>query len=149
MPEPMRVVLAILVAAAMPGFLFAVVSVFDAIGQWKYYPLLSIRPWFAITFPVALAHALFLGLPAFLLLRWLRLTGWYMSLICGFVIGAIGPLALAPWLISGFGYDKPTGLHDVLMSGLPFGLLGMACGFAAWLAWRFSGPHMSDARSAE
>jgi hypothetical protein len=46
-----------------------------------------------VTFIVALAHAVALGLPAFLVLGWLGWTRWWVSLVCGFAIGCL-PFAI-------------------------------------------------------
>lgn len=93
-------------------------------------------------FAVALAHAVALGLPAFLILKRRGLTRWWIGLAGGFAVGAL-PYALlalpwttpAPELVAAHIVPQFTWLHyTAIAAGL--GLLGMAGGFAAWLTWR-------------
>jgi len=75
---------------------------------------------FVVTYLVAGAHVLMLGLPAFLLGQRLHAIRWWTCIIIGFVIGGL-PIAI--W----------RGYEFFLWGGL-FGACG---GFAFWLLWQF------------
>jgi hypothetical protein len=101
-----------------------------------------------VTFTVALAHAVVLGLPTYLLLRWRGWTRWWTSLVCGFAIGSL-PFAvyfspfdnaasfsqLGDKVLIQNGVTTPAGWIDFAESVSGLGLLGMAGGMAAWLTW--------------
>ena len=98
------------------------------------------------SFIVALVHAAGLGLPAYLVLRRLRLTAWWISLVAGFAIGSLPHAVLAfPWggspspnLVEAGVVARFNELHfGLVIAGL--GLLGMAVGLAAWLTWHHIG----------
>jgi hypothetical protein len=75
---------------------------------------------FVVTYLVAGAHVLVLGLPAFLLGQRLHAIRWWTCIVVGFVIGGL-PIAI--W----------RGSEFVLWGGL-FGASG---GFGFWLLWQF------------
>ena len=141
---------ALLVAAATSATLFLSADLVgllllpateDIGGQALDHILLLWPPAFA----VALAHAVVLGLPAFLILRRRGLTRWWISLASGFAVGALPYAVLSlPWeaparelvaahIVPPFAWTH----YAAVTSGL--GLLGAACGFAAWLVWRRAG----------
>lgn len=82
--------------------------------------LLVIGVVFVVTYLVAGAHVLVLGLPAFLLGQRLHAIHWWTCIAIGFVIGGL-PIAI--WRGSEF--------------FLWAGLLGACGGFAFWLLWQF------------
>lgn len=95
-------------------------------------------------FAVALAHAVALGLPAFLVLRGRGLTQWWVGLPGGFAVGALPYAVLAlPWtppppeLVAAHIVPAFTWLRYFTIAG-GLGLLGMAGGIAAWAVWRAS-----------
>ena len=62
------------------------------------FVLQTIRFLWPLSFAVAFVHAVGLGLPAYLLLRWRRLTAWWTGLAGGFLAGALPYAVLAfPW----------------------------------------------------
>jgi hypothetical protein len=93
-----------------------------------------------IAFVVALAHALVVGLPLFLLLSWLRRVSWRTSLVGGLAAGASPYAMLAlPWsaqpaelvaakVIEPFSWPR----YAAIVLGL--GCLGTISGLAGWLA---------------
>jgi hypothetical protein len=92
-------------------------------------------------FAVALAHAIALGLPAFLILKRRGLTEWWISLPGGFVAGALPYAVLAPpWtspppdLVAAHIVPPFAWTHYAATTG-GLGLLGTAGGIAAWLVW--------------
>lgn len=97
------------------------------------------------SFAVAFIHAVGLGLPAYLLLRWRGLTAWWISLPGGFAVGALPYAVLAlPWktpdpnLVAAHIVQPFTWTHYAgAVVGL--GALGMAGGIAAWLTWYWLG----------
>src|SRR5262249_54756485 len=85
-------------------------------------------------------------LPAYVALRWVGWTQWWVSLACGFAIGCL------PFAVYFFPLDNPAsfsqvgdrilvkdgvttlaGWIDFVKSAAGLGLLGMGGGFAAWL----------------
>ena len=127
--EAISVVVGVLAAAATAASLVhgaAAISV----NSWSGGGFLWV-----MTFIVALAHALVLGLPIFLLLRWLRRLPWWASLVGGFLVGSM------PYAIVSFPSVQGTAdAWRVYAETVAFlGGLGMAGGFAAWLVWYWIG----------
>jgi hypothetical protein len=104
---------------------------------------------------VTAAHAVVLGVPAFLLLWYLKRINWFSTTIAGFVLGCI-PVGVFAWPLR---YASPgsssahwSGGHMVqtMVNGVPtfagwlswarlvgfFGLLGACGGLAFWFVWR-------------
>lgn len=136
------------IADAAASFLFAALAPASVMAALWYTT--KIAPMvFAITFAIALAHAVLLGLPLFLILR---SKGWINVMSCvvfGFVIGAApagvltwpmhrpelhtsGPVAGVPTILNravtaagGASYVKPL---------IYFGSLGALGGFAFWVS---------------
>ena len=89
---------------------------------------------FAFTFAIAFYHAVFFGLPLFLVFR---LKGWINVMSCvvsGFVVGAV-PAGLLSW--------PPTNVNGVITAAgwvnyvkpvIYFGSFGALGGFAFWVA---------------
>lgn len=93
-----------------------------------------------IVLAFALAHAVILGLPVWLLLKTYNLDSFLAAAIAGFFIGAIpiGLVGLA--LVTG---QYATGDFEWLefLNGLVyFGIIGMSGGLSAWAVWTFSAP---------
>jgi hypothetical protein len=149
--EVLRVIAALLVAATASATVFVAADLVllplspdeaDPAG----FILQTVAFLWPVTFTVAFAHALVLGLPAYLLLRWRRLTAWWTSLIGGFVVGSLPYAVFAlPWgappepsLVAAHIIPRFTWLHYAgAVGGL--GALGMAGGIAAWLTWYWLG----------
>lgn len=79
-----RIILAILVAASMPAIFFGALEFFDQLqyfsGQNIHFTFQAVSTIWLFAFVVALAHALLLGLPLYLVLKRFNLTQWWMSL---------------------------------------------------------------------
>jgi hypothetical protein len=155
--EALRILLALLAAAAASATLFVSVDLSGLLFLALHTEIAGLATAHVVllwipAFIVALAHAAALGLPAYMVLKRLRLTRWWVSLPSGFLIGALPYAMLAlPWrsppaelveahIVPGF-----TWLHYGEMAG-GLGLLGMAGGFAAWLVWRWLTPPVVPAR---
>jgi hypothetical protein len=152
--EIIRIVTALLAAAAASATLFVAADLIgllllpadpDIAGEALDHILLLWPPAFA----VALAHAVALGLPAFLVLKRRGLTSWWVSLLGGFTVGALPYAVLAlPWtspspeLVAAHIVPPFTWLHYGAMAG-GLGLLGLAGGIAAWLVWRRLGRRLA------
>ena len=149
--ELLRVVAGLLAAAVVAAMAFAV---FGAILTWSSAEaglgeaILMAVAFSWVTFIVALAHAVVLGLPAYLLLWWAGWTRWWVSLACGFAIGCL-PFAIyfspldnaasfsqvGDKVLIENGVTTLAGWIDYGETAAGLGLLGMASGSAAWLAW--------------
>jgi len=107
-------------------------------------------------FIVSFAHATLLGLPLYKILKKHEYTQWWVSLICGFMIGAL-PFALIShprgreggnmsYMVNGKTVSFIAPAYTPSMAEwikfaepvLLAGLLGMSGGFSAWLVWRES-----------
>src|SRR6185312_17171039 len=86
--ELLRAAAALLVAPAVAATLFVGFEWISNPG-WPGIDPGDVTFLWPVAFIVALAHAVMLGLPAYLLLRWMRLTRWWVSLAGGFAIGAL------------------------------------------------------------
>ena len=129
--EAISVVVGLFAAAATAASLVYVAGAIS-VGSWGGGAFLSV-----MTFIVALAHALALGLPMFLLLRWRRRLRWWASLVGGFLVGNM------PYAIVSFPSVQGTAdAWRIYAETAAFlGGLGMAGGFAAWLVWYWIGRH--------
>lgn len=107
-----------------------------------------------LTFLVALAHAVIIGLPLFLFLRSKSWTGIIACALSSLIIGAAGPAVLG--LSSLFGnssYNAWSGGKATVVNGVPtllgwleyaqsvgfMGLIGLSGGLTFWLTMRLSG----------
>ena len=118
---------AFVVACVAPAVIFAI---------WT----MSVRT-FIPAFLVALAHALFLGLPLFLLLRWKHLVNAATTMLGAFIIGCI-PMAI--WSLDVSDSELITaeifgaqGWVSYATGVLIAGALGLAAGIVFWFYLRF------------
>jgi len=162
--EAVRILIALLAAAVTAATIFVG---YGAIVTWSAGEAAlgpSIQLMASLWWPaaaVALAHAVVLGLPAYLVLRWFGRTRWWVSLVCGFTVGAL-PFAIyfSPFdNAAGFsqvgdkvlvqdGVTTLAGWIDYAESIGGLGLLGMAGGLAAWLSWYWLGRAFTRATAA-
>ena len=138
--EVTRIISALLAAATAAAATFIGYGVIairaagdEALGQ----AIESAASLWWLAFAGALAHAVILGLPAYLVLRALGWTRWWVSPICGFAIGCL-PSA---FYFTPFedGVSTLAGWIDFIEGVGKIGLLGMAGGIAAWLTWYWLG----------
>jgi hypothetical protein len=160
--EVLRVLVALPVAPLVAATLFTGIEWVTS-PAWPGIELDAIAFLWPVTFIVALGHAVALGLPAYLLLRWIGWTRWWVSLPSGFAIGAL------PFVI--YFFPNWTGVGSFTQEGdrvvesgattlaawLDFaeiagglGLLGMVSASAAWLTWHalgrlFARPRVANA----
>jgi hypothetical protein len=110
-----------------------------------------------IVLVVALGHAVILGLPAFLLGRFLGRVNLIFSAIAGFIIGAV-PIALLTLLTLGGTFSASTNGIPTIINGMPtlagwleflkswmsFGGLGALGGIAFFLVLKLTGDGIRD-----
>jgi hypothetical protein len=148
-----RISLALLAAAAVPATSVGLLANIDQLSpsesRIKYCLSLSL-----IAFIVALAHAVVLGLPTYFLVNRLSLTHWWMSIICGFIIGTL-PIAISSWsnmsvakslridemdngvyLVRNGVLTMAWWCQDIRDSSI-WGVFGIIGAFSAWLVWRY------------
>jgi len=152
-----RVALALAAAAATSATLFvaadvAFLFVIPAAANTVGFAAKSAAFLWPIAFVVAAVHAVGVGLPAYLVVSRLGLTGWWVSLPGGFIAGALPYAILAlPWrapppeLVEAHVIERFTWLHYAAMAG-GLGLLGMAGGLAAWVVWNALGGRATPPR---
>jgi hypothetical protein len=153
--ELLRVAAGLLAAAVVAAMAFAL---FGAILTWSSAEaglgeaILMAMAFSWVTFIVALAHAVVLGLPAYLLLWWVGWTRWWVSLACGFAIGCL-PFAIYFSPLDNAASFSQVGDKVLIENGVTtlagwidfakgvggLGLRGAAGGFAAWLTWYWLG----------
>lgn len=139
--------------AALAATLLAVIPTLKQIEEpWNIVVVSQVLALSRTTFVVALAHALLLGLPLFLLLRSIRRFGATPSAVGGFLVGAVpfGALALISMTLL---QSASSGGIPTVINGVPTtagwieyafavgstGLLGLAGGVTFWAAMRISG----------
>lgn len=146
-----KILLALLAGAATP------VTFFSLLILLSPYQLVD-RTYFlyvGIAFAVTLAHAVILGVPAFVLLKRLHTTKWYIAIIGGFIIGFI-PTAIFSWplgkLSPGFsagdswgqsvinGVPTNLGWIEYVIGSCVAGLFGAAGAGSFWSVWRYLPP---------
>jgi len=125
----LRVPLAIFASAVMPAIVYVILRI---LTDYQHTDLNILISTWILVFVIAMAHAVCLGLPSYLVLKRFNLTQWWISLIFGFLIGAI-PWALTTWpSYSEYGSNYMIGW---LKSVTSMGMCGMASGFTAWYTW--------------
>ena len=150
-------------ATCVPALVFSAIGLASS-GASGLAPDVIASGAFRFAIPAAIvagAHALLLGLPAFLVLWKLGKANWLTSGSGGFVIGA------APLLLYSFPRDRPgwssSGrmwgeVRDFYVNGTPtvwewlgyaqsaayFGFFGLCGGLAFWLLWKRFGPQPSS-----
>jgi len=163
--EAMPAVAAALLSAVAVTALVTVPALTRIEEAWNIVVVHEALALARLTFLVALAHAFVLGLPLFLLLRWMGRVGIVACALSGLVIGAtpFGVLALT----SMFGVQSAsTGGTPTVIEGVPtlagwieyartvgsMGLLGLAGGVTFWAArrslQRVGATHGTDAPSS-
>jgi len=158
--ELLRAAAALLVAPAVAATLFAGFEWISNPG-WPGIDPGDVTFLWPVAFIVALAHAVMLGLPAYLLLRWMRLTRWWVSLAGGFAIGAL-PYAIYFSPLREISSHSEVGRYVLVDNGVTtlvgwiyygatagaLGLLGAAGGLGAWLTWYWMGRVFTGGGSA-
>jgi hypothetical protein len=154
---------ATLLAAAAATIVAFVPAALGIEEPWNIVVVSQLLGLLRLTFIVALAHAIILGLPLFLALRSRFAVGIVTCALGGFGVGAIG-IALLGLLGMFFGgsYNASSGGVPTIVNGVPtlaglveyaagvgeMGLVGLAGGLAFWLAMRLSG-QLTSQPSAE
>lgn len=154
-----------LLAAVVATLLFNIPTLAQIEEPWNIVVVSQALTLARTTFIVAVAHALVLGLPAFLLVRSTRRVRVGTCALGGFLIGAVpfGVLAMISMigLQSASSGGKPTVINGVptLAGWIEYayavgstGLFGLAGGLTFWVAMRLSGqivgkPNKPEAQS--
>jgi hypothetical protein len=158
----MLVLASALLAAVVATALLTIPTLAQIEEPWNIVVLSQGLTIARITFIAALAHALILGLPLYLLLRSLHRLGIVSCALAGFVIGA-APFGILD-LISMVGVQNAsTAAKPTVVNGVPtlagwveyayavgfMGLLGLAGGVTFWAAMRLSGQIAGKANKTE
>jgi hypothetical protein len=118
------------IAGAATAFLFAGLA--PALAMAALWHTAEIAPLaFVFTFAIGLAHAVFLGLPLFLVFRSMRWINIMSCVVFGFAVGAV-PDGILTWPM------QHAGLYGYLKPVIYCGALGAVGGFAFWAALRGS-----------
>ncbi|MFZ0424457.1 MAG: hypothetical protein WAL80_16395 [Xanthobacteraceae bacterium] len=143
---------ATLLSAIIVAFLLTVPTLTQVEEPWNIVVASEVVGFARITFIVALAHAVILGLPLFFILRSKFPIGSVSCALGGFIVGSAPTAVLA--LISMIGLQSAsTGGKATVINGLPtlagwieyavtvgsMGLFGLAGGLTFWLVLRASG----------
>jgi hypothetical protein len=119
MKQKYKTLLAFLTASIIPALYLAVVYPLSGVRDWR-----SVIGTFFVAYYFAAAATVLLGLPAFLILRKLKLVAWWSSLGGGALVGAVTDVAVT------------SGRVNDIQSLLRFATLGAIAGLAFWLVWR-------------
>lgn len=158
---PMRTVLAFIAAIALPTvimvgwYLYGQFQVFEADDPYIWG---RTRGFLGLTAVIVSGFVLVLGLPAYLLLRYLKLVRWWSTLSAGFILGAL-PMAIFTWPLKYSDMKSSSSVNGVqtMIDGVPttagwlqyvegvlfFGAFGLAAAFVFWLV----APAQQDAAS--
>ena len=121
-----RVALAILSAASTVAIAAALYPPFKGDG------LVTL-----MAFIIALLHAQTLGIPAYIICQKHGWTQWWISALCGFIIGTVPYCYL--FLISAITSDNITITEVIADVTIEPGLFGVIGALAAWAVWQL--PH--------
>jgi hypothetical protein len=149
---------ATLLSAVTVTLLFAALTLAQIEEPWNIVVAAEATSIAKLTFVVALAHTLLLGVPLFVFMRSIGRVGIVYCALGGFIVGA-APFAVLT-LISTFQLDNAsTGGVATVVNGVPtlagwieyfqnvglIGLFGLAGGLTFWSTLRLSGQFVSGA----
>ncbi len=152
----MKLVFAFVVATLMPALLFAAWFLYaESRGLGVHDSYVSSRTvnLTVLCVLISAAHVVFLGIPAYLVLRRLHALRWWSIIGCGFVLGAVPYALLASpfWYANAGSYSNAGGVdmmingHATLAGWLQYATAASfmgACGAGAALAfWLVSRTH--------
>ena len=118
-----------LLASVAPALPFLAISLFV---KGDNAPLMAAL----IAWSISAAHMIVLGIPAFLLLRRMRMANHWSLALAGFVLG-FAPIALMSLA------DPSMGGSSNFFSFLVFGILGAFSALVFWFVWCSLGPNNS------
>jgi hypothetical protein len=110
---------ATLLAAVVVALLFIGLAAKDIEESWNIVVVSELFVLLRLTFLVALAHAIVLGLPLFLFLRAKSRVGIVACAFGGFVVGAAGPAVLGLLGLFGGSYNAWSGGRATVVNGVP------------------------------
>jgi hypothetical protein len=147
----MRTVLAFIAAIVLPTaimvawYLYGQFQVFEADDPYIW---VRTRGFLGLTAVIVSGFVLVLGLPAYLLLRYLKLVRWWSTFSAGFILGAL-PMAIFTWPLRYSDMKSSSSLNGVqtMIDGVPtaagwlqyvegvlfFGAFGLVAAFVFWL----------------
>jgi hypothetical protein len=145
-------------AALAATLLFIIPNLGQIEEPWNIVVVSQTLELLRITFIAALAHALILGIPLFLVLRSRKQVGGITCALGGFLVGAVPFGALALMSMVGL-QNASTGGKPTVVNGVPtlagwieyahafgsIGLIGLAGGLIFWVAMHASGQLASGA----
>lgn len=155
---------ATLLAAVVVALLVTALTAKEIEEPWNIAVVSQLLWLLRLTFIVALAHAIGLGLPLFLFLRSKSRIGIIACALGSFAVGALGPAVLGLLgMLGGGSYNAWTGGRATVLNGVPTlagwlefalgvgttGLIGLAGGLAFWLTMRLSGQIPAGPKAAE
>jgi hypothetical protein len=155
---------ATLLAAVVVALLVTALTAKEIEEPWNIVVVSQLLWLLRLTFIVALAHAVVLGLPLFLFLRSKSRIGIIACALGGFAVGALGPSVLELLgMLGGGSYNAWIGGRATVVNGVPTlagwaefalnvgitGLIGLAGGLAFWLTMRLSGQIPAGPKAAE
>jgi hypothetical protein len=155
---------ATLLAAVVAALLVTALTAKEIEEPWNIVVVSQLFWLLSLTFIVALAHAIGLGLPLFLFLRSKSRIGIIACALGGFAVGALGPAVFELLgMLGGGSYNAWTGGRATVVNGIPTltgwlefalnvgvtGLIGLAGGLAFWLTMRLPGQIPASPEAAE
>ncbi len=111
-----KTIILFLITPAVPAVLFSAYS----LVEYHIGSVLVIGIIFVLAYLIASAHGFVLGVPTFLLFKWLNAIHWWTCILAAFLIGGLPIVLWRGWSES-----------------ITWGLLGASGGFAFWLLWQF------------
>jgi hypothetical protein len=155
---------ATLLAAVAVALLVTALTAREIEEPWNIVVVSQLLWLLRLTFIIALAHAIVLGLPLFLFLSSKSRIGIIACSLGGFAVGASGLAVLGLFgMLGGGSYNAWTGGRATVVNGIPtllgwleyvqsvgfVGLVGLAGGLTFWLTMRLSCQILPGPRAAE
>jgi hypothetical protein len=129
MKEAVATTIGFLVAPLVPALALGLVTPLDSTGP-DARVVLGLLP---IGYLISLVAMTLLGMPMFLIGRWLHFIRWWSSAAAGFAIGLLMDVLIRlPYL----DYFSSSPIGKVAYSFLNMGAIGTLTGFLFWLIWR-------------
>ncbi len=125
-PVVVKIVISFLIVPTIPATIFTGIFIAQA-PKMAFEKANVVGVLFLLAYVLAAGHVFVLGIPSFLLGKWLNTINWWSCIIMAFLIGGLPNTIWTLQARSEFDWS----------AFIPWGLFGVSGGFVFWLLWKF------------